>query len=159
MQIRNPLAYRALRMLALLATVSIVATACDDDDPVGEQEPNTQRVVLTIGTGATAQTITWTTANATVSPNTITIPRGESRTVTAQFLRSDGTPDPVINATDFRLDFAVTGTGITVTKNGNLGATITAGNAAAQPTIIMKVVHLDEGHDEYVSTAVTVNVP
>ena len=155
---RFPLTTRTLRGLAMLSAVAMIATACDDDDPV-EVEPATTRIVLTVGTGTGAQTITWNTQNATVTPATITIPAGQSRTVTAQFFRADNTADPVINADDFRLDFVTTGTAVTVAKTGNLAATLTAtGTAGQSVSVIMQLVHLEEGHNEYVSNAVTVTV-
>ena len=155
---RFPMTTRALRGLAMLAAVSLMTTACDDDDPV-EVEPATTRIVLTVGSGAGAQTITWNTQNASVTPTAITIPAGQSRTVTAQFFRADNSPDPVVTADDFRLDFATTGSAVTVAKTGNLAATLTAtGTAGQSVTIILQLVHLEEGHNEYVSNAVTVTV-
>ena len=151
---------RALRKFAVLAAVSLMATACDDDDPTeNEVEPATTRIVLTVGGGTGTQTITWNTQNATVSPATITIPAGQSRTVTAQFFRADNSVDPVITESDFRLDFVRTGTAVTITKTSNLAATLSATGTAGQSiTMIMQLVHLEEGHNEYVSNAVTVTV-
>jgi hypothetical protein len=75
--------------------------------------------------------------------------------VTAQFLRDDGSPDPVVNEDDFRLDFTATGgTGVTVTKTGSLTATITANGTAGQfVTFTLALFHLEEGHEEYESVA------
>ena len=157
----NLVTTRHLRALAAVAMLALVATACDDDDPTGtEQEPETARVVLTIGTGAGAQTVTWNTANQTVTPATITIPAGQSRTVTAQFLRSDNSPDPVITASDFRLDLNVTGAAVTVAKTSNLAATITANGTAGQTaTMTFAIHHLGADHREYgLSNAVTVTI-
>lgn len=157
---QNILTTRALRAFAVLAAVSIVG-ACDDSDPVENDEPTTTRIVVTIGTGTSAQTITWNTQNATVSPTSITIPAGQSRTVTAQFFRADNSADPVINDSDFRLDFTrASGTAVTITKTGNLAATLTAaaGTAGETITFTMELIHLEEGHPEYESNAVTVTV-
>lgn len=157
---RFPLTSRAVRAFAVLAAVSLMATACDDDDPIEpEPEPTTTRIVLTIGSGAGAQTVTWNTLNATVTPATITIPAGETRTVTAQFFRADNTADPVITESDFRLDFVRTGTAVTITKTSNLSATLAATGTAGQSiTMTMQLVHIEEAHNEYVSNAVTVTV-
>ena len=156
---RYPLTTRALRALAMIAAVSVMATACGDDDPVPSEEPTTTRIVLTIGTGTGAQTVTWNTQNATVTPTTITIPAGQSRTVTAQFFRADNSVDPVITESDFRLDFTRTGTAVTITKTSNLGATLMATGTAGQSiTFSMELIHLEEGHPEYESNAVTVTV-
>ena len=153
---------RIPRALALLGAVATLTTACDDDPTESENEPDTSRVVLTISGGAAAQTVTWNTDNGSVTPSTLTIPAGQTRSVTAQFLRPDNTPDPVITASDFRLDFkVVSGTGITVTKNGNLAATLTAGSTAAQSvTFTLELVHLAANHAEYTSSpgALTVTV-
>lgn len=155
---RYPLTTRAMRAFAVVAAISLIAAACDDSDPI-EPEPATTRIVLTVGTGAGAQTVTWNTQNATVAPTTITIPAGQSRTVTAQFFRADNSTDPVITESDFRLDFVRTGTAVTITKTSNLSATLAATGAAGQSiTMTMQLVHLAEGHNEYVSNALTVTV-
>lgn len=149
---RNLMTHRALRAFAAVTTLALFATACGDDDPVGpDDEPDTARIVLTIGT----QAVTWTTGNGSVAPAAITIPAGQSRTVTAQFFRADDSQDPIINANDFRLDFNVaSGTGVTVAKNGNLGATITANGTAGQSvTFTLSLFHLEEGHEEYETSA------
>lgn len=155
---------RALRAFAAAAALALVATACsDDDDPIApDDEPDTTRIVLTVSSGAGTQAITWNTENGSVAPGNITIPAGQSRTVTAQFFRADNSQDPIIDAVGFRLDFNVTGgTGVTVTKNGNLAATITAGATAGQSvTLTLALFHLEEGHEEYESSpgALTVTV-
>ena len=152
---------RATRVLAALALATFAA-ACDDDDAVApEPEPETASIVLTVaGTGVANQTLTWNTSSRAVTPASITIPAGATRTVTAQFLRADGSADPVVNANDFRLDFTVaSGTSATIAKNGNLAATITAGNTAGATQVSMALFHLEEGHQEYTSNAVTITVP
>jgi hypothetical protein len=156
---RKPTTRLALRALGLIAAVSMVATACGDDDPIPpDREPETTTIVLTIippgGIGATARAVAWTTANGSVTPVNITIPAGYSQVVGAQFYRADQSIDPVVTPADFRLDFTATGgTGVTVTKNGNLAATITAGATAGQSvTYTLSLFHLGEGHLEYVSS-------
>ena len=152
------IASRTLRAFVGLTAVLFATAACDDDDPVAV-EPATTRIVLTIGTGTGAQTVTWNTQNATVTPATITIPAGQSRTVTAQFFRADNSADPVITESDFRLDFTRTGTAVNITKTSNLGATLTATGTAGQSiTFTMQLIHLEEGHPEYTSNAITVTV-
>ena len=152
---------RATRVLAALS-LAFLATACDDDDEgVGpEPEPETTSIVLTLaGTGVANQTITWNTANGAVTPATITLAPGASRTVTAQFLRGDGTADPIVTSQLFRLDFNPTsGNAVTVAKNGNLAATITAGSTPGTTVLTMELFHLEENHEEYTSNAVTFQV-
>jgi len=111
--------------------------------------------VLTIGTGATAQVVTWTTGNGAVTPINVNIPASQTRAVTAVFLRADASVDPIINEADFRLDFTATGgTGVTVAKTSNLGATITTGATVGQSaTFTLGLVHIEEGHNEYATTA------
>ncbi len=155
-------ARRAAHTVLALTAAAILTTACGDDPAAPDDEPDTTRIVLTVGTGATAQTVTWTTANGSVSPATVTSPAGQSRVVTAQFLRADGSADPIVTAADFRLDLTpVTGTGVTVAKTGNLAATLTAGGTSGQSvTMTLALFHLGEGHNEYVSGpgALTVSV-
>lgn len=161
---RNLISTRALRAFATAAVFSMIATACGDDPIAPDDEPDTTRIVLTItGTGAATQVITWNTENGSVTPATVTIPVSQSRAVAAQFLRADGSVDPIINDVDFRLDFNATGgQGVTITKNGNLAATITAGATAGQSaTFTLALFHLEEQHEEYESSAgaLTVTVP
>lgn len=144
-----------MRAAAGVAALAMVATACDDD-PIGpDDEPDTTSIVLTIGTGATAQVVTWTTANGSVAPININIPASQTRAVTAVFLRADGSVDPIINVTDFRLDFTATGgSGVTVAKTDNLAGTITTGATVGQSTTFtLGLVHIEEGHNEYATTA------
>jgi hypothetical protein len=153
---RNLISTRALRAFAAVAALSLVATACSDDPIAPDPEPETAQIVLTIGTpGANPQVVLWTTANGSVSPTNVTIPAGQTRAVTAAFFRADGTVDPVVTDSDFRLDFTATGgTGVTVTKTGNLSATITGSGTAGQSvTYTISLFHLEEGHEEYETSA------
>ena len=75
----------ALRTFAALATLALAATACEEDPTGPDNEPDTTQIVLTIGTGATAQVVTWTTANGSVTPTNVNVPAGPPRTFTATF--------------------------------------------------------------------------
>lgn len=144
-----------LRTFAGVAALALVATACEED-PVGpDDEPDTTQIVLTIGTGATAQVVTWTTASGSVVPTNVNIPAGPPRVFTATFLRADGSVDPVINELEFRLDFTATGgAGVTVGKTNNLAGTITASGTAGQSvTFTLGLVHILEGHYDYLTIA------
>lgn len=152
---RNLLTSRSVRAFTAMAALAMVATACDDDPIAPDDEPDTTQIVITIGTGATAQVVTWLTANGSVSPTNINVAAGPPRAFTAAFLRADGSVDPIINETDFRLDFTATGgTGVTVGKTSNLTGTITASGTAGQSvTFTLGLVHIEEGHNEYATTA------
>lgn len=146
-----------IRTLAAAAALSLLAAACGDDDVVEGDEPATASVEITFaGTGAGSQTLVWNTNTQAVTPSTLNIPAGQSRTVTAVFKRADGSADPVITESGFRLDFNVTGTGITVTKTSNLTATITRA-ASGSGSFTVDLEHLGEGHTEYgPSNAITI---
>ena len=155
------LSRRAARVIGTLALAALI-TACDDDDPIAaSDEPNTSSVLLIVsGGGSAEQTITWNTENGTVTPPTITVPAGATRTVMARFLQADGTVDPIVTSEGFRLDFNVTnGAAATITKNGNLAATITAGANPGTVSMTLDLEHLGDGHTEYgPSNTLTVTV-
>ena len=148
-----------LRALAL--GVALLVTGACGDDPVSsdEQEASTATVILSVTGGAAAQTLTWNTDDGSVTGGPIVIPAGQTRTITAtQFLRSNGTADPVVTTGTFRLDVETTGP-VTFTRGaaGNFAGTLTAGGAGGG-TLRLFLHHLGEEHDEYESAAVTVTV-
>ena len=166
----SPFRFLAPRATGLLAALSIalVAAACDNNPLVQVPKLSTTSIVLTIsGGGALPQKVTWTTATGAVAPATIAIPTialptgplGTSRTVTAQFLRANGTSDPVVTAGDYRLDFDVaSGNTATIARTGSFGATITTGTTAGNTVLTMRLVDLEKGRDEYTSSQVSLQV-
>ena len=166
----SPFRIRAPRATRLLAGLSLAlaAAGCDNNPLVIEPKLATQTIVLTIAGGnALPQTLTWTTATGAVVPATITLPTiatptktlGTTRTVTAQFLRANGTSDPVVTAGDYRLDFGVaSGNSASIARTGSFGAMVTTGNSAGNTMLTMRLVNVLEERTEYTSSQVTVQV-
>jgi hypothetical protein len=161
------LAPRATRLLAALS-LALAAAACDNNPLFVEPKLATTSIVLTVaGGGALPQTLTWTTATGAVVPARITLPTivlptgtlGTARTVTAQFLRANGTSDPVVTAGDYRLDFDVaSGNSATIAKTGSFGATITTGTTDGNTVLTMRLVNVSEARTEYTSSQVSLQV-
>ena len=159
----HPFATRAARRArtALAATaVALLAAACDNSPTEAEDEPEVDRIVLTVGTGAGVQTLTYNVNNGQVTGGPITLPANTPRTLSAQFLRADGTPDPLVTEVDFRLDLNVANPAVAVfTRTSNLGGSLQGIQSGQSTTFTIALVHIEENHEEYgPSQAVTVNV-
>jgi hypothetical protein len=158
----SPFRFAARRATHLFAGLSLAlaATACDNNPLlVTQQKLATTSVVLTIaGAGVQTQTLTWTTATGAVAPATITLPTGATRTVTTQFLRADGTSDPVVTAGDYRLDFSGSGNAVAVTKTSSFGGTITTGSTAGTTVLTMRLMNVEANSAAYTSSQMTFQV-
>jgi hypothetical protein len=133
------------------ALVAVALAACDDDttDPTDEPQFTTMR--LTVG----AQTIN-VNKSCVVTGGPIVI--GTSNTAFgAQFLLANGSADPIVNTTDFRLDVTVSNTGLLtfVSAAGFTGSftRITTGSTS----VLVELIHIEEQHDE-ISCTIPVTV-
>lgn len=167
----SPFRFPAPRAARLLAGLSLgLAAAACDNNPLLVPEPKlaTKTIVVTFaGGGAQPQTLTWTTATGAVVPSTVALPTivlptqtlGTTRTVTAQFLRADGTSDPVVTAGDYRLDLDVaSGNTASIARTGSFGATITTGTTAGNTVLTMRLVDVVEERTAYTSSQVNLQV-
>jgi hypothetical protein len=91
------------------------------------------------------------TVTGTGATPTARVPVGNT-TVTAQFLRANGTPDPVVTASVFRLEVVAPAGNIAFTRSasnpfsGTIAAT-TATNTAIPVTFAL--FHVAEGHNDF----------
>jgi hypothetical protein len=155
-----PLLRRALSRRAMLAALSLslvaTATACDDD-PAGpdEPEPAVVSMLLTFGNGQTA-----TVTGAAGSTPSVRIPVGAT-TVTARFLRANGTDDPVAVAPTFRLEVVPPAGNITFARSSTnaFSGTLTAATATntAIP-VTFGLFHVEEQHTDFGPFTVNVTV-
>ena len=133
---------RHLRFGAVLLALGTTA-ACDDPiDVDDEPEVTTIRVTATRPGGQT-ETIS-VTANSQ-SPATVNLPSGT--TITAAFLRADGSVETLVNANDFELRVAPVTSGVTFTRTGPFAGTLNASTAGTK-TVNLELFHLEEGHPE-----------
>jgi hypothetical protein len=139
---------RSYRRLSFLAAAPLIlATGCESN-PIASDEPAVSSVVITIAGGNTPTIITWNTANNSVTPSSIVLPASSVRTLTAVFLKSDGSVESKLTEANFRLDVTFTGTGVAVTKPSNLTASL-ATSASVNGSLRFSIEHIVEGHREY----------
>jgi PBP1b-binding outer membrane lipoprotein LpoB len=147
------LLHRARRMAVALIAASLLG-ACDDDDPTEpDEEPAVAAVRLTVGANSV-------TVSTTASP-TLNVTSG-SNTVTAQWLKADGTVEALVTDTEFELRLAaVTGTNLTWTPTGAFGGTLTVTGLTGGQTAAARVslFHKVEQHDDFGPLNFTVRVP
>ncbi len=147
---------RALVMGAMLATVTL-ATACGDDDPTGvDEEPEIDRVLLTVGT--TTLTVP---LNGAITGGPVSIRANTATPVSARFVRQDGTDDPIVTSeADFQLRVVrVSGPALTfaLSTANRFAGTITAtgsGTAIVDPQLF----HVGENHDDFSRPGVSITV-
>jgi hypothetical protein len=140
-------AFRAVRTAALLSTLALAATACDDDDDLtGEDEPDIESVRLVITpTGGAATTYTVTANGATPSPVQLRV--GTSTIVATPLDASGRTID---EASEFELRMGGLPAGVTFTQSTTLAATITATAATTTNAQVSATMwHRTEGHGDY----------
>ena len=139
-------AFRAVRTAALLSTLALAATACDDDDITGEDEPEIESVRLVVTpAGGTATTYTVTANGATPSPVQLRV--GTSTIVATPLDASGRTID---EASEFELRMSGLPAGVTFTQSGTLSATIAATAATTTNATVSAIMwHRSEGHDDY----------
>ncbi len=153
--------YRTMTRRAAAAAVLALAlfgAACSDSTGTKEEEPEIATMRLTIG----ASTVNVSSTGA-VTGGPLVIPRGTTSTITASFLRADGSADPLVTSAKFRLQ-VTTSTGVTgitfanATPNGLNGTFTTAANATGG-TIRFALLHIAENHEDFGPFPVTVQVP
>ena len=133
-----------LRYAAMILALGFAA-ACDDDDPVEpDPEPETATIRLQIGT----QTINMATSNGAITGGPVVITRATATPLSATFLRADGTPDPVVQASTFELRIATVSGGVTFSRTGAFAGTLTGPTAGAASVSVL-LYHLSEQHEEY----------
>lgn len=145
----------ALRRSTFLAIALLAAAACDDDDPIEpDDEPEVAAVRLTVGTSTV-------TVNSTTSP-TLNVASG-TNSVTAEWLRADGSVEALVTDADFELRIAqATGTGTltwaaTNARTGTL--TVTGLNAGQTVAATVSLFHKGDQHNDFGPLNFTVRRP
>lgn len=139
--------------IALIPTV-LVLGACDDDVIEPDNEPTFSTVVFTVGT----QTVTMAEATGAVTGGPITLQAGQNANMTATFRLANGSADPVVTASDFRLDVASDNSAIvSFTRTGPFAGTLVAGQKGTT-NLRIELFHIGEGHEEFGPFPLTVVV-
>lgn len=140
-------AFRAVRTAAILSTLALSATACDDDDEItGDDEPEIESVRLVVTpAGGTPTTYTVTANGATPSPVQLRV--GTSSIVATPL---DANGQTIDEASEFELRMSGLPTGVTFTQSGTLSASIAATAATTSNANVSAIMwHRSEGHDDY----------
>jgi len=133
------------RLLGIITAVSLAGAvaACGDDPVDEEQEPEIATMRLVVG----AQTIT-VNESGTVTGGPITI-GAAGATVTASFLRSNGTPDPLVTGAVFQLTVTSDNAGVaTFTRTGPFTGTL-AGTTNGSTVLRFALLHIEEAHEDF----------
>jgi hypothetical protein len=135
--------YRRLLQIVTALSIATTTAACDDDEEV-EPEPDIATMRLVIGT----QTIT-VNETGTVTGGPILLARNTPTTVTATFLRADGTADPLVTTAEFRLNGTSDHAAVaTFTFTSGFSGTIT-GLTAGTTVLRFSMFHIAEGHADF----------
>jgi len=145
---------RRTRQVALAFIAAVTMTACSDDDPTEpEPEPEVASVRLTVGANSV-------TVSTTSSP-TLNVASG-ANTVTAQWLKADGSVEALVTDSEFELRIApVSGTNPAWVTSGAFGGTLTVTGLSGGQTAAARVslFHKAEQHDDFGPLNFTVRVP
>jgi hypothetical protein len=155
----SPFRIRRTIPVLSLALLAATAVACSDDELVSpEQEPQVATMRLTVNTTAGTSTVN-VSENGTVTGGPLLI--ANNGTLTAQFLRADGTPDPLAAGFEFELRVTpATPANLTFTRTGQFGGTLTVTGLASNATTTAQfaLFHTEEGHADFGPFPVTMRV-
>lgn len=137
--------YTGARRLAPLLLATALPAGCNDEAP--PPEPMVETVELTVGTQVVE--VPSTGASITISGNT---------SVSARFLKADGTVETLVTADEFELRLESADTGVvTFTRSGPFAGTLNK-VAAGQTTIEVILFHTIEQHEDFGPHPVTITV-
>ena len=132
-----------------------MAVGCSSEPTEEEPEVETMRLVIETTTGLQIglTTVNFAGGTCTPSPSSVTIPTAGA-TVTASFLRADGTPETIVTADEFELQVTPAGR---FTRTGAFTGTI-AGGTAGSASLGFALLHKIEQHEDFGPCNLTVTV-
>ena len=155
----SPFRIRRTAQILSLALIATAAVACSDDELISpDEEPQVATMRLAVSTAAGTSTVD-VSENGTVTGGPLLI--ANNGTLTAQFLRVDGTPDPLAAGFGFELRVTpATPANLTFTRTGQFSGTLTITGLASNATTTAQFVlfHTEEGHEDFGPFPVTMRV-
>lgn len=142
-----------IRLATMFALIVASASCGEDTTEPEEEEPSTTQVRLTIG----SQTQTFGP-----SGGAITLSARGAVTVSAVWLKADGTSDPIANASEFRLQVTppASGVGSNITYSGTgHGGTLTIPAAVTNAPVQFGLLHIAENHTDFGPLTVSITAP
>ncbi len=137
--------YTHAKRSALTLMLAGALVACGDDTVEPEQEPDVATMRITVGT----QTINVNAKTGAVTGGPLLLTRGTATTVSVQYLRSNGSADPLVTTADFRTDITPSSTAaLSFARTGAFTGTLT-GIQAGSTSVNVNLFHLGEGHAEF----------
>jgi len=147
-----------IRPVLVVAAAAIAFGGCKKKSTEVEQEPEVATMRLTIGTGATAQTVNVNAATGVVTGGPISIKVNTATTIAATWLKADGSTDAIASTSEFQLNIAgLSPTSITFARTGDFTGTLTGTATTTSGTGMFSLFHKGEGHEEF-EWAVTIHV-
>lgn len=119
--------------------LAVAFTACRESTDPGDPEPEVATIRLTVGANVVS-----IAENGAVTGGPLRITTTD-QVLTADFLRADGTPDPLVTSVAHRLDLAASA-GITFTPTSAFMGSIRGATAGTTGTIQVSLFHVEEGH-------------
>ena len=132
------------KWMAPVLAFALIASACGDDPVDAGPEPDVATMRLVVG----AQTINVNADNGVVTGGPIVIAANTNVSVTATFLRADGSPDPLVTGSAYGLDVVPSLPSMTFTRTGPFTGTL-RGTVAGSTTVQFGLLHLGPGHTEF----------
>jgi hypothetical protein len=139
----------------LTLALALTAAACGDDDPV-EPDPEPEVATMRLTVGSTSVTIASNGAQSAPLPVAL-----GANTITAAFLRADGSVEPLVTADEFELQVTpTTPTNLTFARTDAFTGTLTVtGLTSGQNTTAqMALFHKIEQHEDFGPFPVTLRV-
>jgi hypothetical protein len=140
------------RLLAVGAMLSalVIGAACSEDEV--EAEPDVATLRLLIGTNDTVLV----SDNGTVTSGPIAI--NANTTISAQWLKADGTPETIVTDAVFQLNVIPANSGVlTFTRTRAFAGTLNRVSAGST-TIQFSLFHIAEGHEDFGPFPVSITV-
>ncbi|MGE0160321.1 MAG: hypothetical protein AB7T31_12995 [Gemmatimonadales bacterium] len=136
--------FKQVRFARIVLLAGGMVLAGCNDDPVVEDEPEVATMRLTIG----SQVVDVDDTGA-VTGGPIALTTGVNPTVTAQWLKADGSAETLVTSGVFELRAEPANTAVvTFTRTGAFAGTLD-GLTAGSTQIEFSLFHLEEGHEDF----------